>query len=68
MPYFVHGYACHVPDSSSIVSDFDLLFVSTVNNVQFLAGVLDKSLLALQFHPELSGPDWRSIIVKFLMD
>ena len=68
MPYFVHGYACFVPDLPVIVSDFDLLFVSSVNNVQFLAGVLDKSLLALQFHPELSGPEWRSTIVKFLLD
>lgn len=66
-PYYVHGFACRCSDMFNLRSKFDLLFVSSVNNVEFLAGFLDQSLLAVQFHPELSGPHWRSTLIKFLL-
>ena len=63
----MHGYACPIPDLNSLRDQFDILFVSSVDSKDFLAGFLDGSLLAVQFHPELSGPFWRSTVTKFLM-
>lgn len=66
-PYYVHGYASPLPDMAKLKGRFDHIFVSSVNHNIFLAGFLDRSLLAVQFHPELSGPFWRSTLIKFLI-
>ena len=66
-PYYVHGYASSISDLESLKAQFDLLFTSSIDSKLFLAGFLDRSLLAVQFHPELSGPFWRSTLIKFLM-
>ena len=65
-PYYVHGYASSISDLDCLKSRFDLLFTSSIDSKPFLAGFLDRSLLAVQFHPELSGPFWRSTLLKFL--
>lgn len=57
--YFVHGYYCDPDPSVSVIATAD-------HGHEFCVGVRKDNLVALQCHPEKSGPVGRSILASFL--
>ncbi len=47
--YYVHSY------EAKLKNDYNALATSAYNEYEFIAGVKDKNLIGLQFHPEKSG-------------
>lgn len=58
--YFVHSYYCRPAKSDAVLS------VSRYGDVEYCSGILDKNILAFQFHPEKSGENGISIYRNWL--
>ncbi len=57
--YYVHSYEAKLKD------EYNILATSTYNKYEFVAGVKDKNLIGLQFHPEKSGEVGLELIKDF---
>lgn len=57
--YFVHSYYCDPDPSVQVMATAD-------HGHQFCVGVRRDNLVALQFHPEKSGPVGMSLLAEFL--
>lgn len=57
--YFVHSYYCKPNNKKSILSS------TKYNDVDFCSSILEKNILATQFHPEKSGKYGLKILENF---
>tara|TARA_Y100000589_G_scaffold92243_1_gene87079 strand:- start:1905 stop:2567 length:663 start_codon:yes stop_codon:yes gene_type:complete len=64
-PYFVHGFASEI-DYKSIARYPEYCYLFTeINKRKILAGMFSENFSGTQFHPELSGSEWKDFMIRF---
>ncbi len=64
-PYFVHGFASELDYKSMLLNPQYCYLFTEINRRKILAGMLTENFCGTQFHPELSGSDWRKFMIRF---
>lgn len=64
-PYFIHGYAAELRDTKELNLHNCSYLYSLIGRRKILAGILSNNFCGTQFHPELSGSEWRKFMLEF---
>ena len=64
-PYFVHGYASELDYKSMNQKNQYCYIFTEIRKTKILAGIFSENFCATQFHPELSGSEWKEFMIRF---